>query len=135
MEPLIVLLLFSLFFAMMVVIVLYMSFHGFGSSSNPSANEGSIIIQNFKEASPVFLKLIQDDKTIFNNFMAKDTSVVWDWTQSHTIQYIVANDADLSDVIVSNIVAVDKNSLISVIINPDGTSFELFSSRVTQLSP
>lgn len=133
MEPLIVLLLFSLFFAMMVVIVLYMSFHGFGSSSNPAANEGSIVIQNFKEAAPVFLKLLQDEKVVFNNYMAKDTSVVYDWTVNHTIQYIIATDADLSTVIVGNIVSVDKNSLVSVIINPDGTSFELFSSRVTTL--
>lgn len=133
MEPIIILLLFSLFFSMMVVIILFLAFHGVGNSSNPSANEGSIVIQNFKESAPVFLRLLQDDKVVFNNYMAKDTSVLWDFTRQHTLQYIIATDVDLTDIIVSNIVSVDKNSLISVIINPDGTSFELFSSRVTQI--
>lgn len=133
MEPIIILLLFSLFFSMMVVIILFLAFHGVGGSGNPAANEGSIVIQNFKEAAPVFVKLLQDEKVVFNNFMAKDSSLVFDWTKQHTIQYIIAADVDLTNIIVSNIVSVDKNSLISVIINPDGTSFELFSSRVTQI--
>lgn len=129
-EPIIILLLFSLFFAMMVVVVLYMSFHGFGSSANPAAQEGTIVIMNFNDTGPVFTRLQQDGKNIFNNFMAKSTTVVWDWTKSHTLEYVIARDADLTDIIVQNTVTVDKNTAVAVIINPDGTYFEMFSTRV-----
>lgn len=129
-EPIIVLLLFSLFFAMMVVVVLYMSFHGFGSPSNASGEEGTFVIMNFYEDGPVFLRLEEDDESIFRNFMAKDTTVVWDWTKPHTLEYTVSKDLDMTDIIVSNTVAVDKNSCIFVAVNPDGSGYELFSTRI-----
>lgn len=132
-EPIIILLLFSLFFAMMVVVVLYMSFHGFNGNANPSTKEGTIVIMNFYENGPVFLKLLQDEKVLFTNFMAADTTVVWDWTESHTIEYTISKDLDMTDIIVSNAVTVDKNSIIFVSVNPDGTFFELFSSRVNSI--
>lgn len=129
-EPIVVLLLFSLFFCFMVVIVLYISFHGIGSGVEPK--EGNLNIFNFFDG-PIWVRLTVDGEQKFRGPLSTGMTIQYDWTQSRTIEYTISKDLDPNapdSLIVTKIVNVSPDSIVMVSVNPDGSYYEQFSTRV-----